>query len=167
MFVVDAARAVFQGDLFTTTAVVGIAVAVVLAAGALFWGAGLPAAPTLGHCVGRGCAGAAVTGTTLDTGALLALQAGSRRMVALVETALRTGSPLAVPAGVLAQAGRGGARQARIGRLPRVTATEVSCSTGRRRRGPVRALGHGRRRGCIGGRLRSQAAAPRGQQRSA
>ncbi len=66
-----------------------------------------------------------MTGTTLDTGALIALETGSRRVVALVETATRTGSPLAVPAGVLAQAWRGGARQARVGRLLRASATEI------------------------------------------
>lgn len=38
VYVVDAARAVFQGDLFTTTALVGVAVAVLLAAASLFWG---------------------------------------------------------------------------------------------------------------------------------
>ncbi|GAA3220617.1 ABC transporter permease [Pseudonocardia petroleophila] len=38
VYVVDATRAVFVGDLFTATALVGIVVAVVLAAAALFWG---------------------------------------------------------------------------------------------------------------------------------
>lgn len=66
-----------------------------------------------------------MTGTTLDTGALIALEAGSRRMLALVETAVRTGSPLAIPAGVLAQSWRGGARQARIARLLRSSVSEI------------------------------------------
>ncbi|MGH3566006.1 MAG: hypothetical protein ACRDRH_08245 [Pseudonocardia sp.] len=66
-----------------------------------------------------------MNGTTLDTGALIALEAGSHRMVALVETAIRTQSPLAVPAGVLAQAWRGGARQARIARLLRSSVTDI------------------------------------------
>jgi hypothetical protein len=66
-----------------------------------------------------------VTGTTLDIGALIALEAGSRRMAVLVEEALASGAVLAVPAGVLAQAWRGGARQARIARLLRASVTTV------------------------------------------
>lgn len=66
-----------------------------------------------------------MTGTTLDTGALIALEAGRPRMVALVETAMRSRSLLSIPAGVLAQAWRGGARQARIARLLRSTTTEI------------------------------------------
>jgi len=56
----------------------------------------------------------AVTGATLDTGALTALESGSRRM-----------AELAVPAGVLAQVWRGGGRQARIARLLRASNTSV------------------------------------------
>jgi hypothetical protein len=66
-----------------------------------------------------------VTGATLDTGALIALEAGSRRMAVLVEEALASGATLAIPAGVLAQAWRGGARQARIARLLRASVTSV------------------------------------------
>jgi hypothetical protein len=43
-------------------------------------------------------------GTTLDTGALIALEAGSPYMRALLATTARTGAQVAVPAGVLAQA---------------------------------------------------------------
>jgi len=66
-----------------------------------------------------------VTGATLDTGALIALEAGSRRMAVLVEEALASGATLAIPAGVLAQAWRGGARQARIARLLRASISSV------------------------------------------
>jgi len=66
-----------------------------------------------------------VTGATLDTGALIALEAGSRRMAVLVEEALASGATLNIPAGVLAQAWRGGARQARIARLLRASVTSV------------------------------------------
>ena len=38
VYVVDATRAVFVGDLFTATALVGIVVAILLAAVSLFWG---------------------------------------------------------------------------------------------------------------------------------
>ena len=57
-----------------------------------------------------------MTGLTLDTGALIALESGSRRMAMRVERAVAAGAQLAIPAGVVAQAWRGGARQARIDR---------------------------------------------------
>ena len=58
-----------------------------------------------------------VTGLTLDTGALLALERGDARMRALLRRAVEAGIALAVPAGVVAQAWRGGPRQARVARL--------------------------------------------------
>ena len=61
----------------------------------------------------------------MDTGALIALESGSPRMRALVRTALEAGMPLAVPAGVLAQAWRASARQARLAQLLRASVTEV------------------------------------------
>jgi hypothetical protein len=67
----------------------------------------------------------AVTGATLDTGALIALEGGSTRMAVLAQEALAGRAELAVPAGVLAQAWRGGARQARIARLLRASVTSV------------------------------------------
>ena len=66
-----------------------------------------------------------MTGATLDTGALIALEAGSRRMAVLVEEALASHAELAIPAGVLAQAWRGGAGQARIARLLRASVTSI------------------------------------------
>nr|WP_315201906.1 PIN domain-containing protein [Actinomyces oris] len=56
-------------------------------------------------------------GLSLDTGALLALERGDSRVRALLRRASETGLPLSVPAGVVAQAWRGGPRQARIARL--------------------------------------------------
>jgi hypothetical protein len=64
-------------------------------------------------------------GVTLDTGALIALERGSRRMIALLEVADAEGATLAIPAGVVAQAWRGGARQARIARLLDAALTTV------------------------------------------
>ena len=64
-------------------------------------------------------------GVTLDTGALIALERGSRRMIALLEIADAEGATLAIPAGVVAQAWRGGARQARIARLLDAALTTV------------------------------------------
>ena len=66
-----------------------------------------------------------VTGATLDTGALIALESGSTRMAVLVEEALAGHAKLAIPAGVLAQAWRGGRRQARIARLLSASSTSV------------------------------------------
>jgi predicted nucleic acid-binding protein len=66
-----------------------------------------------------------VSGATLDTGALIALEAGSRRMAVLVDEALASRAMLAIPAGVLAQSWRGGARQARIARLLRSSVVAV------------------------------------------
>jgi predicted nucleic acid-binding protein len=67
----------------------------------------------------------AVTGMTFDTGALIALESGSRRMAVLIEEALANHVELAVPAGVVAQAWRGGARQVRIARLLRASVTSI------------------------------------------
>jgi predicted nucleic acid-binding protein len=66
-----------------------------------------------------------VTGLTLDTGALIALEAGSRRMALRVRQAVAAGTELAIPAGVVAQAWRGGARQARIAKLLQLKVTSV------------------------------------------
>jgi predicted nucleic acid-binding protein len=57
------------------------------------------------------------SGLTLDTGALIAIERGVPRIRALLRRAEERGIELAVPAGVVAQAWRGGARQARIARL--------------------------------------------------
>ncbi|MGH3812762.1 MAG: PIN domain-containing protein [Pseudonocardiaceae bacterium] len=56
-------------------------------------------------------------GLTLDTGALIGLERGDERVRSLLQLALADKIPLAVPAGVVAQAWRGGPRQARIARL--------------------------------------------------
>jgi predicted nucleic acid-binding protein len=66
-----------------------------------------------------------MTGLTLDTGALIAIEAGERRMALRVEQAVATGAELAIPAGVVAQAWRGGARQARIAKLLQLKVTSV------------------------------------------
>lgn len=64
-------------------------------------------------------------GITLDTGALIALEAGGPRMRTLVRDAVVSGVRLAVPVGVLAQAWRSSARQARIARLLHASVTEI------------------------------------------
>ena len=66
-----------------------------------------------------------MNGATLDTGALIALENGSKRMAVLVEEALANRAELAIPAGVVAQAWRGGERQVRIARLLRASITTI------------------------------------------
>jgi predicted nucleic acid-binding protein len=64
-----------------------------------------------------------MSGATLDAGALIALERGDRRMLALVKRARETRARLAIPAGALGQAWRDGARQALLARL--VLSTDV------------------------------------------
>lgn len=66
-----------------------------------------------------------MTGVTLDSGALIAFERGSSRMLALVERSVGRGVVLSVPAGVVAQTWRGGARQARLARLLHGPSTEI------------------------------------------
>lgn len=54
---------------------------------------------------------------TFDTGALIAIERRSKRMQALLEEIERRDWQIAVPAGAVAQAWRGGPRQARIAAL--------------------------------------------------
>ena len=62
---------------------------------------------------------------TFDTGALIAIELRSRRMQALLEEIDRRDWQVAVPAGAVAQAWRGGPRQARIAALLGDERTEV------------------------------------------
>jgi hypothetical protein len=66
-----------------------------------------------------------MTGVTLDTGALIALERANQWMTALVRDVTRRGIPVAIPAGVLAQAWRASARQVRLAELVRASVTEV------------------------------------------
>lgn len=59
-----------------------------------------------------------VTALVLDTGALIALERGDRRVVLLVKRVLdRAQGTIAIPATVVAQVWRGGGRQARLATL--------------------------------------------------
>lgn len=77
--------------------------------------------------------GAQLGSIVLDAGALIEVERGGRRVLALVDEGLRAGSAIVVPAPVLAQVWRGGKRQAllaRFRRLPQVvvvpfTATDL------------------------------------------
>ncbi|MGH3821222.1 MAG: PIN domain-containing protein [Pseudonocardiaceae bacterium] len=66
-----------------------------------------------------------MSGATLDTGALIALESGDPFLRALVRRAVENRVSLAIPAGVLAQAWRGSARQVRLAHLLRASITEV------------------------------------------
>jgi hypothetical protein len=52
-----------------------------------------------------------MSGFTLDTGALIAAERGDKRIIALLDRAARKTVPVAIPAGVLAQAWRADPRQ--------------------------------------------------------
>ncbi len=58
-----------------------------------------------------------MSGAVLDAGALVGFERNDRRVVGIVARALHHGDALVVPAGVLAQAWRDGARQIRLVRL--------------------------------------------------
>ena len=66
-----------------------------------------------------------MAGVTLDTGALIAIERGDPRLQALLDEAHAAGAELAVPAGVVAQAWRGGTRQARLARFLRLATVTV------------------------------------------
>ena len=58
-----------------------------------------------------------MTGVTLDAGALIAFDRKDRRVVAMIARALERRASLTVPAGVVGQVWRDGAKQARLARF--------------------------------------------------
>jgi hypothetical protein len=68
---------------------------------------------------------APAAGLTFDTGALIALDRGDRRVIALLQEASRRRLPLRVPAGVIGQAWRDGRRQAMLSRFLRTREVDV------------------------------------------
>jgi len=66
-----------------------------------------------------------VAGVTLDTGALIAIERADPRLQALLDESHAAGADLAVPAEVVAQAWRGGTRQARLARFLRLAKVTV------------------------------------------
>lgn len=71
---------------------------------------------------------------TFDTGALIALERGDSRMLALLQLLARHAGCIRVPAGVVGQAWRGGARQAVLARLftsPQVQVPSLDLAMGR------------------------------------
>lgn len=61
----------------------------------------------------------APAGVVLDAGALMALDRGDKRMIALLQQALAQGRTFRVPAGVVGQAWRDGRIQVTLGRFLR------------------------------------------------
>ena len=64
-------------------------------------------------------------GIMLDTGALIALDRGDKRMIALLQRALAQGRVFRVPAGVVGQAWRDGRLQATLARFLRSEEVEI------------------------------------------
>jgi hypothetical protein len=64
-------------------------------------------------------------GIVLDTGALIALGRGDKRMIALLDRALAQGRAFRVPAGVVAQAWRNGRVQVTLARFLRSAEVEI------------------------------------------
>lgn len=65
------------------------------------------------------------SGLVLDTGALIALDRGDKRMIALLRGALAQGRTFRVPAGVVGQAWRNGSVQVALARFLRSDEVEI------------------------------------------
>ena len=65
------------------------------------------------------------TGIVLDAGALIALDRGDKRMIALLQRALAQGRSFRVPAGVVGQAWRNGRIQVTLARFLRCDEVEI------------------------------------------
>ena len=75
--------------------------------------------------MGKTRASTATTGVTLDAGALIALDRGDGRMIALLERALSQGRRFRVPAGVIGQAWRDRRRQVTLARFLRADEVRI------------------------------------------
>ena len=75
--------------------------------------------------MGRTHAAAARAGITLDAGALIALDRGDKRLIALLDRALAQRLKFRVPSGVVGQAWRNGRVQATLARFLRIDEVEI------------------------------------------
>ena len=75
--------------------------------------------------MGRTYAAAAPAGLTLDAGALIALDRGDKRLIALLDRALAQRLKLRVPSGVVGQAWRDGRVQVALARFLRIDEVEI------------------------------------------
>ena len=78
-----------------------------------------------------------MTGAVLDAGALIGFERNDRRVVGIVARALHHGDALLVPAGVVGQVWRDGARQVRLVRLLGSPAYDVIALDDATARAPV------------------------------
>jgi len=76
--------------------------------------------------VGKTRARASSSGITLDTGALIALDRGDGRMIALLDRALAQRRSFRIPAGVVGQAWRNGHTQVTLARFLRTLEVEIA-----------------------------------------
>ena len=75
--------------------------------------------------MGKTRAGAAAPGITLDAGALIALDRGDKRMIALLAHALEQRRTFRIPSGVVGQAWRDGRLQVTLARFLRTDEVEI------------------------------------------
>ena len=75
--------------------------------------------------MGRTHAATARAGITLDTGALIALDRGDQRLIALLSRALKQRLKIRVPSGVVGQAWRDGRVQETLARFLRIDEVEI------------------------------------------
>ena len=75
--------------------------------------------------MGRTHVAAARAGITLDAGALIALDRGDKRLIALLQRALAQRLKLRVPSGVVGQAWRDGRVQVTLSRFLRIEEVEI------------------------------------------
>jgi|SRR5579871_533822 len=75
--------------------------------------------------MGKTRARTAAAGITLDTGALIALDRGDKRMIALLDQSLRQRRTFRVPSGVVGQAWRDGRVQVMLARFLRSDEVEI------------------------------------------
>ncbi len=75
--------------------------------------------------MGKARAGTKPPQVTLDAGALIAIDRGDRRMIALLDQIVTQGGRVQVPAGVLGQAWRDGRHQAVLARFVRGSQVEI------------------------------------------
>ena len=75
--------------------------------------------------MGKTRARATTAGITLDTGALIALDRGDKRMIALLDQALAQRRNFRVPSGVVGQAWRDGRTQVTLARFLRSAEVEI------------------------------------------
>lgn len=119
--------------------------------------------------MGRARAGVAKAGITLDAGALIALDRGEKRMIALLRQALEQGCTFRVPSGVLGQAWRDGRVQVTLARFLRSEEVEIIPLDEQLARALWRTLRRHQHVGyyrCVGSHRRQRAARPHHHKRS-